>query len=210
MSFLTSGASPASDSSTRAVCTGKRAHVLCPWGAPGPATCPSHLKLEGEEYGRMQREQSRGPWLSPRSPQLLCTQQDPGADSDSAPAPAGLPQGLLRRPGPDRDLREEPGPLRRVLEGPAGAVAEDVPVQPGAGCRHQRACSSPGAAGVAHCGPALGWVDTALRKEGGSQGDPQRSACLYRRGEKRGPRGGAECGDGSQGLWSPLGDIALA
>ena len=183
MSFLTSGASPASDSSTRAECMGKRAHVLCPWGAPGPATCPSHLKLEGEEYGRMQSEQSRGSWLSPRSPQLrapggsilllsvtsappalerLCTHQDPGADSDSAPAPPGLPQGLLRWPGPDRDLREEPGPLRQVLEGPAGAVAADVPVQPSAGCRHQRACSSPGAAWVAHCGPALGWVDTAL------------------------------------------------
>ena len=78
----------------------------------------------------MQRGQARVSQLSSRSPQLRglgggillvsvtsaplalecpCT---PGVDSDGAPAPPGLPQGLLRRPGPDGDMWEKPGPLR--------------------------------------------------------------------------------------------------
>ena len=49
---------------------------------------------------------------APLALKCLCTPRAPGADSDGAPAPPGLPQGLLRWPGPDGDMWEKPGPLR--------------------------------------------------------------------------------------------------
>lgn len=177
MSSLTLGASPASDSSAQAVCTGKRARVLCPWGAPGPAACLSDLKLEGEEYGRMQTEQSRGSWLSPRSTQLrapggsilllsmtsappalerLCTARPPGR---TLPVPLS-PQDCPRVFSAGLDLTEVCGRnpahyteyWKAVQELWLRTYLSSLVLVAAINVR----VPPRGAAWVAHCGPALG------------------------------------------------------
>lgn len=61
---------------------------------------------------------------------------------------------LLSWPGLEGDMWEEPSPLCRVLAGRAGDLAEALPVQHGAGGRHQRECPHP--LGSPCLGPARG------------------------------------------------------